>query len=162
MKCLRISALLLLALMLNGCDDMPKVRMVGSPAPDFTVQDPDRTVSLHDLRGKLVVLNFWTSWCKECMEEMPSLIQMQRQMRSKVTVLAVSIDDNERNYRRVLRDYGVDCLMVWDPKKRSGDLYGITGQPETFIIDGSGTLRRKFIGPVDWTSQDIVEYLNKL
>ncbi len=145
-----------------GCDDTPKVRMVGSPAPDFTLQDSDHTVSLHDLRGKLVILNFWTSWCPPCIEEMPSLIQMQAQMAPRVTVLGVSTDDDERKYHKFLREHGVNFPTVWDPQKKSSDLYGTTGQPETFIIDASGVIRRKFIGPVDWTSRDIVDYLNKL
>jgi hypothetical protein len=61
-----------------------------------------------------------------------------------------------------LRDHNVNFPTVWDPKKKSSDLYRTTGQPETFIIDASGMLRRKYIGAVDWTSPEIVEYLNKL
>lgn len=165
MKSFRIQFAVLLALALAGCvgcNDQPRLRLIGSQAPDFTVKDSDRTVNLRDLRGKIVILNFWTSWCEPCIVEMPSLRQLQKQMASQVTVLAVSTDDDAAAYHRFLQQYNIDFLTVNDPKKQSSDLYGTTGQPETFIIDPSGKLRRKFIGPVNWTSPEIVEYLQKL
>jgi thiol-disulfide isomerase/thioredoxin len=79
-KSLRIVAPVFLALALagmGGCNDQPKLRLIGSTAPDFTVQDTDRTVNLRDLRGKIVILNFWTSWCEPCIVEMPSLSRLQ-------------------------------------------------------------------------------------
>lgn len=165
MKSLRVQFALLLAFALAGCvgcNDQPKLRLIGSTAPDFTVKDSDRTVNLRDLRGKIVILNFWTSWCEPCIVEMPSLAQLQKQMGTKITVLAVSTDDDPSAYHRFLRQYNIEFLTVNDPKKQSSDLYGTTGQPETFIIDPSGVLRRKFIGPVNWTSPEIMEYLQKL
>jgi cytochrome c biogenesis protein CcmG, thiol:disulfide interchange protein DsbE len=145
-----------------GCNDQPTLRMIDSAAPDFTVKDSDRTVALHDLRGKIVVLNFWTTWCEPCIVEMPSLVQLQKQMGPKVAVLGVSTDEDERAYHNFLRKYNIDFLTVRDPNRKSADLYGTTGQPETFIIDTRGVLRRKFIGPVNWTSPEIVDYLQKL
>jgi cytochrome c biogenesis protein CcmG, thiol:disulfide interchange protein DsbE len=145
-----------------GCNDQPRLRLIGSTAPDFTVQDSDRTVALHDLHGKVIVLNFWTSWCEPCIVEMPSLVQLQKQMAPKVAVVAVSTDEDDRAYHNFLRKYNIDLLTVRDPNRKSADLYGTTGQPETFIIDSKGVLRRKFIGAVNWTSPEIVDYLQKL
>ncbi|HEU4415214.1 MAG TPA: TlpA disulfide reductase family protein [Candidatus Angelobacter sp.] len=164
MKPLRIlvPAVLIALLACTGCTDQPRLRMIGSPAPDFTVQDSDHTVALHDLHGKIVVLNFWTTWCEPCIVEMPSLVQLQKQMGSKVTVLAVSTDEDEAAYHNFLRKYHIDFLTVRDPNRKSADLYGTTGQPETFIIDTSGKLRRKFVGAVNWTSPEITDYLQKL
>jgi cytochrome c biogenesis protein CcmG, thiol:disulfide interchange protein DsbE len=136
--------------------------MIGAAAPDFTVTDSDRTVALRDYRGKIVVLNFWTSWCGPCVEEMPSLAQMQKRMAPKIVVLGVSTDVDERAYKQFLIKHNIDFLTVRDAAAKSSTLYGTTGQPETFIIDGSGTIRRKFVGPVNWTSPEIVEYLQKL
>jgi cytochrome c biogenesis protein CcmG/thiol:disulfide interchange protein DsbE len=136
--------------------------MIGSAAPDFTVTDSDHTVSLHDYRGKIVVLNFWTTWCPPCIEELPSLVQMQKRLAPRVVVLAVSTDESERAYKQFLVKYNVDLLTVRDAAANSARLYGATGQPETFIIDGAGTIRRKFVGPVNWTSREITDYLNKL
>jgi peroxiredoxin len=157
-----LPALFAVLLALSGCTDQPKLRLIGGPAPDFTVKDSDRTVALHDFRGKVVVLNFWTTWCEPCIIEMPSLKQMQSQLQSKVTVLAVSTDDDGEAYHRFLRQYNIDFLTVNDQGKKSAELYGTTGQPETFIIDPSGKLVRKFIGAVNWTSPEIVDYLQKL
>ncbi len=149
--------------LLAGCSRSPKPPLVGNPAPDFTVTDADRTVSLKDLRGKVVVLNFWATWCPPCVDEMPSLVQMQKQLKDRgVTVLAVSVDDDSRQYHSFLEKYKVDLLTVRDPRQRSNELYGTFKYPETYIIDRQGVLRRKFIGPVDWTKPDVVDYLSKL
>jgi len=93
---------------------------------------------------------------------MPSLVQLQRQMGPRITVLAVSWDENEDAYHQFLRLYNVDLLTVRDPAKLTWDLYGATGQPETYIIDPSGTVRRKFVGQQEWNSPDMIEYLNRL
>src|SRR5215467_9379442 len=90
----------LVVMLVSGCTDQPRLRMIGSQAPDFTVKDSDHSVALHDLRGKVVVLNFWTTWCEPCIVEMPSLARMQKQMQSKVTVLAVSTDLDLNAYHR--------------------------------------------------------------
>jgi peroxiredoxin len=95
-------------------------------------------------------------------EEMPSLEQLQKNMGSKITVLAVSTDDDNDAYHQFLKEYGIDFLTVNDQQKKSAELYGTTGQPETFIIDPSGVVRRRFIGAENWTSPEIVEYLQKL
>ena len=90
-------------------------------APDFTVHDSDRSVTLSQLKGQVVVLNFWATWCAPCVEEVPSLVEMQQRMKSKgVTVLAVSVDVDENNYRRFLRDHSVALLTVRDrrPEKQ--------------------------------------------
>lgn len=149
-------------LFVSGCDRGSQPDMVGRPAPQFTVQDADRTVSLHDHRGKIVVLNFWATWCPPCVEEMPSLVAMQAKMRDKVTVLAVSTDQDKSAYDRFLIDHKVALLTVRDPEFKSSRLYGSFRYPETYVIDGNGILKRKFIGPVEWTKPEIIDYLNKL
>jgi peroxiredoxin len=135
--------------------------MIGSPAPDFTLRDSDRTVSLRQLRGKPVVLNFWAAHCPPCVDEMPSLVQLQHHMGPRVTVLGVGVDTTEADYHSFLRNYQIDFLTVLDTGKESYNRYGATGYPETFIIDASGIVRRKFVGPVNWTSPEILEYLDK-
>jgi cytochrome c biogenesis protein CcmG/thiol:disulfide interchange protein DsbE len=153
-------SILFSAILLAGCNRPPG--LINATAPDFTVRDSDRTVSLHDLKGKPVVLNFWTTWCGPCVQEMPSLVQLQKRLGDHVTILAVSLDEDENAYHRFLRDYHIDLLTVRDPAKNSTRLYGTTGQPETFLIDASGKVRRKFVGPADWTNPEIIDYLNRL
>ena len=94
---------------------------------------------------------------------MPSLIQMQQRMREKgVVVVAVSIDVDEAAYHRFLKTYQVNLLTVRDPDQKSPSLYGTHGWPETYIIDRTGMIRRKFIGPVEWNSPEIADFLSKL
>lgn len=137
--------------------------MIGKPAPQFTVQDSDRKIALNDFKGKIVVLNFWATWCPPCVEELPSLIQMQQQMKDKeIVVLAISVDADKSAYDRFLKEHNVNLLTVRDSDQKSNDLYGTSKFPETYIIDRSGVVRRKFIGPVDWNQPDILDYLTKL
>lgn len=145
-----------------SCERNPRTRLVGNPAPDFTLTDTDHTVSLHDLHGKLVLLNFWAAHCGPCIEEMPSLVQLQTRMGSKITILGVGIDTSNDDYHQFLRQFGVNFLTVNDRDKKSYYLYGATGYPETTVIDRSGTVRRKFVGPMKWDSPEIMEYLQKL
>jgi cytochrome c biogenesis protein CcmG, thiol:disulfide interchange protein DsbE len=150
-------------LALAGCYSGTRPPRIGTAAPDFTVRDSDRTVTLSQLKGQVVVLNFWATWCPPCIEEMPSLVQMQQRMKAKgVTVLAVSVDVDENSYRRFLKDHNVNLLSVRDPDQKSNGLYGTFKFPETYVIDRNGIMRRKFIGAVDWTEPDIIEYLGKL
>lgn len=155
-------AIVLVSVLLAGCQSNPEPRWIGSAAPDFTVQDSHRTVSLHQLKGKPVILNFWASYCLPCIKEMPSLTQLQQDMGSKITVLAVSVDEDENAYRRFLQDHDIRLLTVWDPQKKSSTLYGTVMFPETYVIDSSGMVRRKIVGQEDFTSPDFIEYLNKL
>ncbi len=150
-------------LALSGCYSGSRPPRIGTAAPDFTVRDSDRTVTLSQLKGQVVVLNFWATWCPPCIEEMPSLVRMQQFMKAKgVTVLAVSIDADENNYRRFLRDHHVTLLSVRDPDQKSSSLYGTSKFPETYIIDRNGVVRRKFIGAVDWTEPEVIDFLSKL
>jgi cytochrome c biogenesis protein CcmG, thiol:disulfide interchange protein DsbE len=147
----------------SGCYSSSRPGQIGLPAPDFTVKDADRSVTLSQLRGQVVVLNFWASWCGPCIEETPSLQQMQQRMKSKgVTVLAVSIDDDDSAYHRFLTVHGVNFLTVRDADHKSNALYGTFKYPETFVIDRNGIVRRKFIGQVDWTEPEITDFLSKL
>ena len=156
----------LLALVLiffTGCYSGSRPPRIGSLAPDFTVKDADRSVTLSQLRGHTVVLNFWATWCPPCVEEMPSLVQMQQRLKDKgVTVLAVSVDADEGAYHRFLKDHGVTFLTVRDADQKSNNLYGTFKFPETYIIDRDGKVRRKFIGAVDWNQPEVVEFLSKL
>jgi cytochrome c biogenesis protein CcmG, thiol:disulfide interchange protein DsbE len=154
---------LILSLTLTGCYSGSRPPNIGTTAPGFTVQDTDRKVSLDEFRGKVVVLNFWATWCPPCIEEMPSLVQMQQKMKAKgVEVVAISVDADKGAYQAFLKEHHVELITVRDPDQKSNNLYGTFKFPETYIIDRNGTLRRKFIGPVDWNSREITEFLSKL
>ena len=156
-----VSVVLLIAL--AACYRGSRPARIGTSAPDFTLKDSDRTVSLNQLRGQVVVLNFWATWCAPCVEEIPSLVTMSQKLKPKgVTVLGVSVDADADAYHRFLKDHGVSFMTVRDADQKSNDLYGTFKFPETYIIDRNGVVRRKFIGPVDWNSPEVMDFLNKL
>jgi cytochrome c biogenesis protein CcmG/thiol:disulfide interchange protein DsbE len=148
--------------LLTACNSGSHPPRIGSAAPDFTITDSQKTVVLSQLRGKPVVLNFWATWCPPCVEEMPSLVQLQKQLGNKVTILAVSEDADDAAYKQFVHDHGVDLLTVRDTRQSTNEIYGTFKFPETFVIDSDGKIIRKFIGSTDWTSPDIVQYLNSL
>lgn len=148
---------------LSGCYSGSRPARIGSNAPDFTVQDSDHTVALNQFRGQVVVLNFWATWCPPCIEETPSMVHMQERLKNKgVVVIAVSIDEDNDAYHKFLKDYSVNMITVRDEARKTSSLYGTFGWPETFIIDRKGIIQRKFIGPVDWSSPEVTDYLSKL
>ena len=156
-----LASLLLMAL--SGCYSGSRPPRIGSNALDFTIQDGQSKVTLSQFRGQVVVLNFWATWCPPCIEEMPSLVEMQRRFKAKgVTVLAVSVDVDESAYRQFVKDHNVNLLTVRDPDQKSSALYGTFKFPETYIVDRNGVIRRKFIGAVDWTAPEVTDFLSKL
>lgn len=155
-----ISAALLVA---SGCYSGTRPPHIGSTAKDFSVQDSDRTVGLSQFKGQIVILNFWATWCPPCVEELPSLMTLQDRMRGRgVVVVGVSIDVDGDAYHRFLKLHGINFLTVRDPEQKVAGMYGTTGWPETYIIDRQGVMRRKFVGPVDWNSPEVVQFLTKL
>ena len=156
-KLLLCVLLLALAPVLRADPDMTKPLDL-----KFTSVD-GKEVNLADLKGKVVLIDFWATWCPPCVEETPSLIRMQSRMKDKgVVVLAVSIDVDDAAYHKFLRDYGVNMVTVRDEAQKASDLYGTHGWPESYIIDRNGIIRRKFIGAVQWNSPEVTEFLSKL
>jgi peroxiredoxin len=151
-----------LALIAAGCNRGGYPSQVGSPAPNFTIHDDAQTISLSQYRGKTVVLNFWASWCAPCLEEWPSMEQLQRQIPNLV-VLAVAFDTDPGDYRQYLDDnHLANMTVVLDRTQQSNLAFGTTRPPESYIIDRHGIIRRKFIGAQDWSSPEIQSYLRSL
>ncbi len=149
------------ALLPAGCDRGDHPGSVGKPAPEFVMSDGAQTVDLAKLRGRVVVLNLWATFCAPCVEELPSLLTLQQKMPS-LAVVAVSTDQDDGVYRRFLVKNHVNVLTVRDADQRVNALYGTVLIPETYIIDRQGVIRRKFIGAQDWTGPEITDYLSKL
>ncbi len=125
----------------------PPVVNAGDKAPYFKVTtDNGRTITRDDFGGKLLVLNFWASWCPPCVEETPSLEQFAREFGPKgVVVLGVSNDRNEGQYRRFLQRFHVTYPTVRDPQNDISASYGTFQLPETYLIDQSGRVVEKVI-----------------
>lgn len=122
-------------------------------APDFVVEDLDgNAVRLSNFRGKVVFLNVWTTWCEPCRAEMPSMEALYRRMPEEgFAMLAVSADaDGREVVEPFVRDLGLTMPVLLDVDGQVPGRYGVTGYPETFIIDRNGTVVSHEIGPRDW------------
>jgi peroxiredoxin len=137
--------------------------IAGGRAPDFSFELNANPSRLADLRGKLVVLNFWATWCPPCVAEMASLNRLHRQIGPQGgLVLGVSVDEDGATYEKFLRDQQVAFPTYRDPSKKIPVRYGTSMYPETYIIDRSGRIARKIIGPQNWDSPEMVSYLESL
>lgn len=132
-------------------------------APDFKLRDyAGREVALSSLRGRVVVLNFWATWCPTCVVEMPSLDRLALSEKGKpVSVLAVSVDENWDLVRNFFAQ-GTAMTVLLDSEKASSTRYGTEKFPETFVIDPDGKIRYYVISDRDWNSPDIRACLDQL
>ena len=116
-----------------------------------------------DLKGKVVLLNFWATWCPPCVDEAPSLNALQHRIAPLGgTVLGVSVDDDEQAYQEFIKRYGLAFPTYRDTSKQIPLTYGTTMFPDTYIIDRNGKLDRKIVGAQDWGSTEMTQYLDNL
>lgn len=144
-----------------GCDRGDHPDRLDRPAPLFTITDGTESIDLAKLRGKVVVLNLWATWCAPCVQELPSLLALQKVM-PQLAVVGVSMDTEEGVYRQFLQKHDVTLTTVRDGDGRINSLYGTVQIPETYVIDRQGMLRRKFVSEQNWTSPEIEQYLGSL
>jgi len=134
------------------------------PAPDFALKDlQGNQVVLRDLRGSVVFLNFWATWCPPCRVEMPSMERLYQQLKDKgLVMLAVDMQENEKLVKAFMGDFSLSFPALLD---RDGDIsffYGVRGLPTTYIIDHEGRIIGKAVGPRDWASQDALQLFQSL
>lgn len=125
---------------------------IAKPAPPFTLTLFDGSVlSLEDLRGKVVFLNFWASWCPPCRAEARTLEAASRKYREQgVVFVGVNIQDKEESAREFLAEFGITYPNGLDRGSRIAIGYGVWGLPETFFIDRDGRITYKHVGALGW------------
>jgi cytochrome c biogenesis protein CcmG, thiol:disulfide interchange protein DsbE len=135
----------------------------GGAAPVFALKTDDgKTITPTSFGGKVLVLNFWATWCTPCVQEIPSLNVFQKEFASSgVVVVAVNIDKNEQKYRNFLRKIPVSFEVTRDPKADISTEYGTFLIPETYIIK-DGRIMRKYAEAKDWTGDDVTQYVKSL
>ena len=149
-------------------DEFYDVR-VGSQAPGFNAVDMSASdgslKTLSDYRGKVVLLNIWATWCEPCRREMPSMELLHQAFNDQgLAVVAVSIDaeNMEPAIREFVKEYNLTFDVLYDATELFRAVYRYTGVPETYVIDRSGTIRRKWIGPDDWNSESNRRFVEML
>ena len=160
-----------LFLSLTACTkaDTPKKGAVAtekSLAPDVSVRSfaNGSTLKLSDLKGKVVLLNFWATWCPPCREEIPSMMKLNSLMSGKsFQMVAISIDEGGKPaIESFFKESGFSLPTYLDESGAASKSYGITGVPESFIIDKKGILVKKIIGGFSWDSPEVVSFLEGL
>jgi cytochrome c biogenesis protein CcmG, thiol:disulfide interchange protein DsbE len=142
--------------------------IAGKTAWDFSLEIDGKPGHLTDLKGKVVVLNFWASWCPPCVEETPALNRLQKHIESrKGVILGVAADEDPAAYEKFLRDQGVIFPTYRDPSTNDNhspiaQTYGTSMYPETYVIDRRGKIARKFIGFQQWDSPEMLAYFDAI
>jgi len=137
--------------------------VAGRKAPDFALEMNGRQTHLSDLRGKVVVLDFWATWCPPCVQEAPSLNALQQQIESQGgLVLGVSQDEDPDAYQKFLIEHSVNFPTFREPEKKIPTEYGTVMIPEAYLISKDGKIARKVVGPQDWTSPELMSSVETL
>jgi peroxiredoxin len=151
-----------LVLLIAGCGESP-VASVGKPAPNFDTIDLNGDIwSLSKLKGQVVFINFWATWCAPCREEMPSMQRLYAKLpKDKFKMIALYNRDKPAIVKDFVAKLGINMPILDDQENIIGKRYGLTGLPETFIVDKQGVIREKFIGPAEWDTPRFVAMLTK-
>lgn len=139
--------------------------VAGDPAPDFQLEDTNgNKVTLSALRGKVVMVNFWATWCPPCKEEMPSMARLNKLMADEdFVMLAINAENNGRAVvPDFLKENPHDFTVLYDDQGTVQQKYGVYKFPESFIIGKDGTVVQKIIGVIDWSGPKTVAYFKSL
>lgn len=148
----------------EGTEEANRIPEKGDAAVDVTLHDLDgKTVKLSQFKGKVFMLNFWATWCPPCREEMPSMDALYKKFKgADFVMLLVSIDDKADTIRDFMKRNNYTMPVYHDASRDAGSAYGITGVPETLIIDRNGMIAEKIIGPLDWMKPEVVDFISNL
>ena len=144
----------------------PRTKTVlGAPAPDITVSGQEgHLLKLSDLKGSVVLINFWATWCSSCDMENPGLHRLYERLGKypKFRLLSVLYGDSRQAADAYLRRRGYDWPVYTDPDGRAAAAYGLTGVPESYLVDKNGNLQGKAIGPENWGAPEVAAFIEKL
>jgi len=138
--------------------------LVGKPAPSFTLLNMNgRNVSIASLRGKVVLINFWATWCPPCKDEIPSLNALYEKYRGRdFVLLAVSTDSSREDVEKFMKKYGVKFMVLLDGDSRVMRQYRVFSLPMSFLIDRKGRVVEKFLGAREWEGAEFTKKINDL
>ena len=138
---------------------------IGSTVPDIELMDANQNkLNLSELKGSVVFIHFWATWCEPCIDELPSMEILFRRFSTNphFKLITVLFKDDRKKVLRYMEENGYTFPVYVNPDGSAAKKFGITGVPETFIIDKNGVLRDKMIGPEQWDSPIIMEMLQSM
>jgi cytochrome c biogenesis protein CcmG, thiol:disulfide interchange protein DsbE len=139
---------------------------VGLQAPDLDIKDEisGRQLTSGDLKNKVVFVNFWASWCPPCKEEMPSIESLFKDMagNDKFRMITILYKDPYQDGTAYMKQNGYTFPVYSDNNGISAANFGVTGVPETYVIDKKGILKKRVIGPAEWNSPEAKSFINSL
>ena len=156
--------LVALVLVIAGRFQADHITDVGDAAPAFSIAtDQGHTITPAKFGGRVLVLNFWATWCQPCVEEVPSLSEFQKRTAgSGVVVVGVSVDKNPKLYDQFLKRVAPSFQTARDPSESIPNSYGTYKYPETYVIDRAGKVVQKVIGSRDWMDPDNIKSIQKI
>lgn len=160
-----LSIFLLLSFSLFSCQKTHKPLMKDTPAPDFSVLDASGAkTTLSGLKGNVVLVNFWATWCGSCQEEMPSLNALYNKIKGypNFRMVSIAFKDSPDAARQYLKQHSYGFSVYGDPDGQAAADYGLTGVPETYIVDKNGILRLKVIGGINWNDPQVLTFMQGL
>ncbi len=137
------------ALMLGAClAPYAAAEVIQGKAPDFTLKSQSgENIKLSELRGKVVMINFWASWCGPCRQEMPVLDQLYQRYRSlDFTILGINVEEDSEAAKSLLKDVPVTFPILFDSANNVSKLYKVKGMPSTLLVDRDGNMRYMYMG----------------
>jgi thiol-disulfide isomerase/thioredoxin len=141
-------------------------RMEREGVPDFTLPDMEgKSFSIREIKGKLVVLNFWATWCAPCVEEFPSMIAMAEKFGGDLILVTVAADERKEDVTRFVQALKLKSpywISLWEPELKVAKQYGTGRLPETFILNRDLKLVKKVMNSLDWSSEPVIRYLAEL
>lgn len=135
-----------------------------SPLLEIKDDITSRKLMLSDFKDKVLFINFWASWCPPCKEEMPSIESLFKSMsgNEKFQMITILYEDPYQNGIAYMKQYGYTFPVYSDINGTTAQNFGVTGVPETYIIDRKGNLRKRVIGPAEWNSPEAKNFINSL
>jgi peroxiredoxin len=137
---------------------------VGDTAPEFVTKDENgKELRLSDLRGNVVFLNFWGTWCAPCRAEMPDMERMNNQFKDrKFKMVAVAVDSDWEAVKKFYKDFDLTFPKYLDPGQQIADRYNVSQFPETYVIDGRGVVLKHFVNQQPWVKPQMLDYFDDL
>jgi peroxiredoxin len=164
LKILRIALLCWLAAGASGARAADLSLWTGGPPPTLELKDLDgRLHRLSDYRGRVVLINFWATWCAPCRDEMPSIQELKRKLAGRpFAVLAVNLDEPESRIRNFLTQVKVDFTVLLDPDRQVAKAWQARVLPASFVIGPDGRIRYSLVGEINWDHDLVVSRIAEL